>query len=539
MNALRLLLADKRRRQQGSVLSAVLIIVAFLAIISGALMTELSTNFLLSTDLVNRVDTEATVNSAMEVSLSQLQATQLNAVCPGSSSVSLNGQTAAVSVVSCAPVVYKGELPAFKTIASAGGFGLDGGHFNVGGQDEYLVADSNGNVFAYPFGLRSPSWSVSLGGSATGPPLGMADGGSNISTLVPMSGPANNPGCPASCVALLSEDVPPTSPRVQLMCFMASSAAVKARPAAALAFPGVVYFGDTGGNLYAYSAGENGGCALNTSRQVPNGEAVVAGPVVMQNGNRDEIYVVTSLGASSHLLHYSYRNSTFSLSDQLALPAQNPVGLAVERTAAPARLAITFAGGTVSIVQIGSGYDPMLSRTSSVGSSIIKAPYWCAQCPGGDLVGVGGTNGALYVLDTNLNPVASFAGPSRIGTTPAADAAGDWYFAADDGKVYEVQRPSGGTTMSLAATFGAAGEPISSSPLLGSCPAGICIYLGSMDGNAYLVPIDARDAVLTACISTSPPACSGTNPRLWTHVQVGVAGNNQMVHVQGWSYYSP
>jgi len=206
---------------------------------------------------------------------------------------------------------------------------------------------------------------------------------------------------------------------------------------------------------------------------------------------------------------------------------------------APARLAITFSGGTVSIIQVNSGFDPRLSLTSSVGAGIGTAPYWCAVCPGGNLIGVGGTNGVLYVLDTNLNLVASFTGASRVGTTPAADAAGDWYFAADDGNVYEVQRPAAGTTMSLAATFGAASEPITSSPLLGSCPAGICIYIGSMDGNAYLVPIDARDAVLTACISTSPPACSGMNPRLWTHVQVGVAGNNQLVHVQGWSYYSP
>src|SRR5205807_10660567 len=54
VKAIRGMLADRRRRQNGSVLSAVLILVAFLAIISGALMTELSTNFLLSHALVNR-----------------------------------------------------------------------------------------------------------------------------------------------------------------------------------------------------------------------------------------------------------------------------------------------------------------------------------------------------------------------------------------------------------------------------------------------------------------------------------------------------
>jgi hypothetical protein len=59
VNKLRALLADGRLSQRGSVLSGVLIITAFLAIISGALMTELSTNFLLSNALVNRVSTEA------------------------------------------------------------------------------------------------------------------------------------------------------------------------------------------------------------------------------------------------------------------------------------------------------------------------------------------------------------------------------------------------------------------------------------------------------------------------------------------------
>ncbi|HEX7265090.1 MAG TPA: hypothetical protein VF383_13020, partial [Candidatus Dormibacteraeota bacterium] len=83
MKSLRALLGDRRRSQQGSVLGGVLIITAFLAILSGALMTELSTNFLLSTDLVNRVNTEATVSSAAETYINQLQNTPLNTPCPG------------------------------------------------------------------------------------------------------------------------------------------------------------------------------------------------------------------------------------------------------------------------------------------------------------------------------------------------------------------------------------------------------------------------------------------------------------------------
>jgi len=73
MKAVRELLGDRKRAQRGSVLSGVLIIVAFLAIIAGALMTELSTNLLLSRALVHRVANEATLNSAMELALDKLQ----------------------------------------------------------------------------------------------------------------------------------------------------------------------------------------------------------------------------------------------------------------------------------------------------------------------------------------------------------------------------------------------------------------------------------------------------------------------------------
>jgi len=69
LTAIRSLLGDRRRAQQGGVLSGVLIMVTFLAIIAGALMTELSTHFLISHVLVNRVGNEATVNSAMELAL--------------------------------------------------------------------------------------------------------------------------------------------------------------------------------------------------------------------------------------------------------------------------------------------------------------------------------------------------------------------------------------------------------------------------------------------------------------------------------------
>ena len=64
MRHLQLLLHDGRRRQRGSVLSGLLIIVAFLAILIGGLLTELTSSFVLSRDQMTRVKTEATVATA-------------------------------------------------------------------------------------------------------------------------------------------------------------------------------------------------------------------------------------------------------------------------------------------------------------------------------------------------------------------------------------------------------------------------------------------------------------------------------------------
>ncbi len=543
MNALRALLADRRRSQRGSVLSGVLIIVAFLAIIAGALMTELSTNFLLSNALVNRVGTEATVNSAAELALSQLQNTALNSGCPTPSAVTLNGQTAAVSVVSCAPVVDQRSLPALRPIASSSPFLVDASHVNVNGRDEYLAGDSSGTVFAYQYGQTSPSWSQSLGGSVTGPPMAMPDVSEspNISDLIPISGatalPASGPPCGSACVALLEEN-PPGPPRGQPLCYMTTAAPVTTAPAPGGAqFPTLAFLGDASGALYAVSATESGQCARQASVATGYG-AVVGGPIVIGNGSKDEVFVVAN-ASPSHFLHYTYSSGRFNLADNLSLPASGAVGLALEQYTTPARLAIGFGSGVVALVRIDSGFDPHTDAVSSVGSAVSNNPYWC-HCPAGNLIGVAGTNGALYVLDTNLNLYASYAGGSPIRTSPSADGAGDWYFGADDGRLYAVQIPNGSTAMVLAGgwPYGRAGA-IGSSPIAAACPAGICIYFGSVDSNLYLVSLDARDAVLTTCISTAPPACSGANPRLWTRVEIGVAGSPQTVHVEGWSYYSP
>src|SRR5207302_10629265 len=150
-------------------------------------------------------------------------------------------------------------------------------------------------------------------------------------------------------------------------------------------------------------------------------------------------------------------------------------------------------GGQVALVQLSSG-GMSLVASRALPTGISRAPYWS-----GSLIGIGGQNGSLYVLDTSLNTYASYAGSQRIDTTPVADAAGDWYFAANDGRIYEVQKQGAGMGMILAASFGAAGAAIGSSPVIAPCLAGICIYLGSLDSHAYLVSLDARDVVMTAC----------------------------------------
>jgi hypothetical protein len=570
MKALRALLADRRRSQRGSVLSAVLIIVAFLAIISGALMTELSTNFLLTNHLVNRVATEATVNSAMELAVDKLQNTQLIKGCPGvlpatslPAPITLNGRTAVVSYADCWPTVDV-RSPRYRSVASPASFNIDGTHSvisGVVGQDLYVVGDSAGRVYSYQFGQSSPIWSTDLQSTITGPPLAMQDAAcrssgqcpdtgdpvtgrnADVTYLVPIAGGGASDCQANACVVLLGQDVP-NPPDVT--CYLAANANVTSRPAAGMAFPTLTYFGDSGGTLYAYDATEfacsNGSPTPLASLAAP-GIAIVAGPLVFRNNNRDEIYVVTSDGSTNQLREYTYKQGgqALSLTETLPLPYANqtPVGVAVEQASVPARVAITFAGGGVAIAHIDTNYNLSLLAAAGLATGIEGSPFWCS-CPGGQQVGVAGDNGKLYVLDTNLNIVASYAAGSPIRTTPASDLVGEWFFGTDDGYLHEVQQTPGQSSLVEVALYGPPGGlgRVGSSVQVAGCPAGICIYLGT-SSNAYLVSLNARDAKITACLSDTPPACSGDNPRLWAKVEVGSSGAPKTVHVQGWSYYSP
>jgi hypothetical protein len=149
----------------------------------------------------------------------------------------------------------------------------------------------------------------------------------------------------------------------------------------------------------------------------------------------------------------------------------------------------------------------------------------------------------LAVLDpnNNLNSWGTYALPAPVVRTPAYDGAGDWYVAAEDGYLYEIQ---GQGSMALAKRFvGSAGNGIGSSPVVGLCPigsvTGFCVYFASAN-QVFLAPLDARDLVLTANLVGTPSCLNRCNPRLWAQVEVGGSNSGRpAVHVWGWSYYSP
>ena len=549
MNAIRALLKDRRRRQRGSVLSGVLIIVAFLAIISGALMTELSTNFLLSTALLNRVHTQATVNSAAELALSQLQGIRLNQSCSATvTTPTLNGQTAVASVVSCYPTVY--EPTKFKPLRSASqGFMIDGTHTQIGGLDNYVVGNPDGKVFDYTFGSVSTRWTLDMNAPITGPTLVTADpghGNGHQYLVVPYDCPG-----PDYCLSVRSDNGS-TNPPSEECAITTREGAVRTLPASSPNFPAVVFYAN-GRTLEATDVTRNGNGSGNNEGNGDNNGCfradwiqtslpIVAGPLAFDcasscGGAADEVYVVISDNGRSYLNRYTYGSGNLALAESRSLPWANAIGLAASGPNLAASLVITFQGGGVASVPVGTNgrFGPLDS--ASVTGSIADAPYWCTLC--GNLIGVGTSNG-LYVLDSALNLYASPSGGSpRISTVPQADGAGNWYFGADDGYVYLAQVQSGQPVMTRN-RFGPMSQ-IGSSVQVDDCNGStwICVYAGAVNHNTYLIPLDAHDAVLTACVSSAPPECaSGVNPRLWTRVEIGVAADPQAVHVQGWSYFA-
>ena len=576
--ARRLLRGDRRRSQRGSVLSGVLIITAFLAILSGALMTELSSGLLISNSVANRVGVQATVSSALELGIDHLQNNPLvTNGCPAAPSLfggtvslpsgfnqqidEVNGNTPSVTYLNCAlvphspspqsavpnPFLNDGALPGWR---SSNSFNQDGTRVSFPSLvDEYLVADSGAKLSAFNNGSLAPRWTISLAATLTGPPAAMLDKPAHITNLVPIDDSKSHASCGGQnyCVHSLSE-TPGSTPSIG--CYMPSSGPVSAAPAGGAANQGTAFFGDSSGSVYAYSLVQSDtGCTQQGNSQPIPGYAVVAGPVVFGHSSEDEVYVVASNGANSLLVHFTYSPGSLTYaSGKLAtssinLPWPNAVGLALEGNTLPANLAITFAGGQVAVDRIPNGFAMQQPTSSALLMNIAEAPFWTST----GLIGVGGQTGSgggmLAVLDpnNNLNSWGTYALPAPVVRTPAYDGAGDWYVAAEDGYLYEIQ---GQGSMALAKRFvGSAGNGIGSSPVVGLCPigsvTGFCVYFASAN-QVFLAPLDARDLVLTANLVGTPSCLNRCNPRLWAQVEVGGSNSGRpAVHVWGWSYYSP
>ena len=572
MKRLQLLLHDRRRRQRGSILGGLLIIVAFLTILIGALLTELTDSFVVSQDLVAKVKTEATVTSAAELAIHQLQGGPVPAVCaqdargPWALTAPLNGHFATVSQT-CSAIV-----PEVATSLDAGSSNVDGIHDTVGGQNRYLVSDATGRLWAYSFGSTARSWVVSLGGGATAPPLTAPDPNGSVDILAP----AGNK------VVVFNER---SGSNPVLSCSLATTGTVSASAAAGANFRGYAFIGDSG-RLYVYDARAGGSCAWRASVSLTGSVAaaplVFPGTVTSQSQTstvNDEVFLLVTSGSGTSLQHWTYTESTtecngngeggcgggqrtvttynLTRTDSRTLNGNNAVGYGLSASTPPLNLAVATASGRLDVAQIGSGPSYLMSPGPSVtlpnGSTAGRAPYWC-RCPVlgvmQDVIGVGGTNGFLYLFNNQLNLAYVYDGQPdgrpAINTTPMPDATGDWYFGANDGFVYDVEIPVSGTQMFKAAKFGPGGPIVAGSPIVGSCPTnliGPCLYFGSSSGGSWFYRIGStRISDLHACISDAAGSttCVG-NPRLWTRVQVGPAAiwGNLGVYVQGWSYYSP
>lgn len=572
MTWVRALVADRRRRQRGSVLSGVLIIVAFLAILVGALMTELTSSFLISRTQVNRMQAEATVTSAVELGIHQLQTSSVPPVCAQDSRgpwyVNLNSNPAAVTM-SCQAIV-----PDIATRLAAGGYGVDGIHDTTAGRDRYLIADTSGRLSGYNFGSTTASWSMNLGGAPTGTPLPKTNGDGSTVLLVPSA--MSGSGCGGHCVSLYTD----AWPRPTYVCSMPASSIVTASPAVEVTsggpqnFPDRAFFAGSGsgGMLYAYDADSGSSCNQLAGAALGGGAA--GAPLVFQGTvsttrrvttTSDEIFVLVSDGNISSLQHWRYTetmdddgNVSYRFNRLSSLPLTNYVGstaIGYDTSASYPNLTLAMVGsaGRVATVRItvtsGLSYSmSSVQASATLPGAVSRAPYWC-HCPGRDLIGVGSANGVLYLLDSGLTLRWTYDGQvdgrPAINTSPAADSNGDWYFGADDGYVYDVEISNSSTLLFKAARFGS-GDAVRSSPLVGGSSdgcSGPCMYFGSSTAGLYYARLGvARIIDLRACLSSAlDSTICAANPRLWARVEVGppaiVGGSG--VYVQGWSYYSP
>jgi hypothetical protein len=577
MKRLQLLLHDRRRRQRGSVLSALLIIVAFLAILIGGLLTQLTDAFVLSRDLATRVQNEATVSSAVELTINQLQTDVKNGAVPANcaqdprkppATLTLNGRSAVVRQEKCTAI-----LPEVARTLAAGSFNVDGFHDTL--VNRYLVANTAGTMYSYNFTTGALNWEVSVGGQPTAPPSTMAGTNNSVNILAPVT----------NRMVLLngSGGGAPT-----VRCNLAASGTVQTATAG-VAFPGYVFFGDSS-KLYVYdTTSSNCGPAALTSTNV--GGRVVGAPLVFssdpgESGSSDEVFVLVTSSSVTSLQHWTYtevcndgegegggncdngrgnRQPTLRSAGSISLNGPNAVGYDTNGSALPMSLVVATSSGRLDLARISGSFNMSAGASTTVPSNVTSPPSWCsclvkAPSTKQTMVGVGGANGTLYLYlvgnnNNSLNLTYQYDGQAdgrpAINTSPMADINGEWYFGASDGYVYDVEIPvtTGQTApfpMFKAARFGPGGA-ITSSPVVGTCasssrPVDACMYFGSSTAGSYFARIGiTRVSDLRACLSSADGSTCVGIPQLWARAQVGPATiwGAKGVYVQGWSYYSP
>jgi hypothetical protein len=568
MRAVMTKLERRRRSQRGSVLSGLLIIVAFLSILGSALMSEISSQFLMTRNVVDQVRAQATVEAGMENAIAQLQDRVVPFRCSTDQPspigpITVNQQWAAANQISCRQIV-----PDVARGLQGGAFTIDGTHISIGAHNVYLVADQSGNLYSYRFGQTGPLWQRSLGSTVTGPPNEMAYGGHYLEATPT-----------GSSVSLVND----FGTSASVICSMPASAPVRSRAGfgAGTAFPSYTFFGDDAGVMHVYDPG----CAAPTPGSAALGGRAVSGPLVLPgtvttnqsngpclgNGGGGEqlittttaqVFVLVSNSSGSALVDLTFAEDSTGSNTQAcwftnnrqSLSFGNATGLSFYTNGGTHVAAISFGGGQLQLASItavsahgqSSGFTYSMSRGQSVspGGSFSHAPSWS---PDGSEVGAG--NGqSLFVFDSGLKQVFRYDGQATVDTSPAADIHGDWYFGADDGYVYDVEPPApGAAEMFKAARVGLGGQ-VQSSPVVGSpadgCAGNVCLYFGDASKGSYFVQIgNIRVMQLRSCMasSTSSTSCvtiSANNPSLWARLEVGdpTYMQGRSVNVIGWAY---
>jgi hypothetical protein len=573
---LRALYHDRRRRQRGSVLSALLIIVVFLSILLGALLTEVTDAFVLSRDLVTRVQSEATVSSAVELAINQLQSDVKNGAVPANcaqdarkppAALTLNGRSAVVRQEKCTAI-----LPEVARTLATGSFKVDGFHDTLANRDRYLVASAAGTMYSYNFSNGNQAWQVAIGGQPTAPPSTMASTNNSVNILAPVT----------NRMVVLNE---PGGAVPTVRCNLAASGTVQTATAG-VAFTGYVFFGDSSGTLYVYdTTSPNCGPAAKISKNV--GGRVVGAPLVFSGdpgeSGSDEVFVVVTSSSGTSLQHWSYTEPvecnngngegrgncdgdnnqkvpTLTSAGSISLGGPNAVGYDTSTNSLPMNLVVATNSGRLALARISGSFNMSAGASTTIPSTVTSPPTWCSCLVNAPntrqtLVGVGGANGTLYLylVGNNINSLTltyqydgQADGRPAINTSPMADTNGEWYFGANDGYVYDVEIPvttaqTAPFPMFKAARFGPGGA-IASSPIVGACPSGPCMFFGSTTAGSYFARIGiTRVSDLRACLSSADGSTCVGIPQLWARAQVGPAtiwGANG-VYVQGWSYYSP